>query len=288
MKLISSGFIPGDFPENREPAYCLLDTEFEGASVNILLQELTSRVEGSFTGDLASGSQVDDAIYINSLPSIWAPLGYGSSQGVQLVDVGFGMSVAGYSGAETAISFSDGRAVNGYSRLAAATSGGLFICLSPTSQDLSGSYNTKKYSTGVLVQCDYDSRGTLYIYFTDSGEAFFFHTVNFNAPVGYMAPNTRFVNIFGYCKPYHLYCLKSFVAVASGTVENAVGDIAPNCKVFMYRRSDGKLLGSAVSDSEGKYSMNTLANKDELVFMICLDDDEAPDFEGIIYDRIIV
>ena len=72
-----------------------------------------------------------------------------------------------------------------------------------------------------------------------------------------------------------------------GDVEDASGQIAPNCKLFMFRRSDGTLLGSAVSDANGHYEMDaSSAVVGETVFMVCLDNDEAPDFEGIVHDRI--
>lgn len=289
MDVVTSGFIPGTYPGSGEqPGYCLLDTGDAANTASEVLQMMMDRTEGVLQGQTASGSQSDHTIYLATVPSLWQDLGYGTSVPFQTVDVGFGFTVAGFAGNDSSISFSNGKAVNNYSRVRPTYLGGLFLCLSPGNEDWSGSYVTKAYSTGVLIECTFNSRGNLYIYFTNTQEVFFFHTVNMQAPFGFMAPGTNFVNIVGYCSPYKLYCLKSVVSIVSGVVKNAVGQPAPNCKVFMFRRSDGKMLGKAISDEDGNYLMQTLANRGDEVFMVCLDDDEAPDFEALIYDRVTV
>lgn len=75
-------------------------------------------------------------------------------------------------------------------------------------------------------------------------------------------------------------------AMVQGTVEDASGQPSSNCKLFMYRRSDGTLLGSAVSDENGDYELTHQGQDGELVFMVCLDNDDSPDFEGLVRDRI--
>ena len=73
-----------------------------------------------------------------------------------------------------------------------------------------------------------------------------------------------------------------------GYVEDASGQPSSNCKLFMYRRSDGTLLGSAVSDDSGNYELTHTAQDGEKVFIVCLDNDDAPDFEGLVHDRITI
>lgn len=78
----------------------------------------------------------------------------------------------------------------------------------------------------------------------------------------------------------------------SGTVKGSIvdpdGNIMANCQLFMYRRTDGALLGSAVSDENGDYELTHTAENSEKVFMVCLDNDDSPDFEGLIRDRIAI
>ena len=56
----------------------------------------------------------------------------------------------------------------------------------------------------------------------------------------------------------------------------------------MYRRSDGTLLGSAVSDDSGNYELTHQGENGELVFIVCLDNDDSPDFEGLVQDRVTI
>ena len=75
-------------------------------------------------------------------------------------------------------------------------------------------------------------------------------------------------------------------AMVQGTVEDASGQPSSNCKLFMYRRSDGTLLGSAVSDDSGNYELTHQGENGELVFIVCLDNDDSTIFEGLVRDRI--
>lgn len=75
-------------------------------------------------------------------------------------------------------------------------------------------------------------------------------------------------------------------AMVHGTVEDASGQPSSNCKLFMYRRSDGTLLGSAVSNDSGNYELTHQGENGELVFIVCLDNDDSTIFEGLVRDRI--
>ncbi|WP_151709667.1 carboxypeptidase-like regulatory domain-containing protein [Acinetobacter brisouii] len=74
--------------------------------------------------------------------------------------------------------------------------------------------------------------------------------------------------------------------ITKGSVVDPSGQVLANCKLFMYRRTDGTLLGSAVSDENGDYELTHQGQDGELVFMVCLDNDDAPNFEGLVRDRI--
>lgn len=289
MEVIASGQILGDF-SGITPTYNLIKTGMVGASTAQTRQIMFDYLDVAYIGSGAEGRAGDNQLYINNMPSIWGEIGLSQTSAVaQVVDVGLAIGVLGFNGAYNAISFSDGRAVNKYSNFHAANEGAVFICMSPDSSDLGGKYQTFNYDNGVFLQADFDGRGSLYLFFTKTNEIYFFHnSQSFNAPFGIIAKNSRHVTIKAFCEPLSVYCLRSKVSIAQGTIENAVGGIAPNCKIYMFRRKDGKLLGSAVSDNQGHYEMITSALSGETVFMVCLDDDNAPDFEGIIYDRITV
>ncbi|WP_111894257.1 BspA family leucine-rich repeat surface protein [Acinetobacter sp. MB5] len=78
----------------------------------------------------------------------------------------------------------------------------------------------------------------------------------------------------------------------SGTVKGSIVDpdsnVMANCQLFMYRRTDGALLGSAVSDQNGAYELTHTAEDGEKVFVVCLDNDDSPDFEGLVHDRVTI
>lgn len=288
-KVVVSGLIDGDYAGAIAPTYTLLDMEMKGLDEVDTLGQLFAYLDTYHIGPDASSSQSDNTMYINDMPSLWSEIGLPTKSQVGVItDVGLSISVSSLAGAYGPITFSDGRPVNAYSNTNAFTDGGLFISLSPTSADFSADYIVKTYNKGVHLKVEFNSRGILHVFFANTSEVFFFHSVNFAAPFGTVAKGSRNVVIRSFCERYKVYCLRSKISIAHGVVKDAVGGIAADCKVFMFRRTDGKLLGSAVSNSLGQYEMMTTALTGEQVFMVCLDNDVSPDFEGIIYDRILV
>lgn len=73
-----------------------------------------------------------------------------------------------------------------------------------------------------------------------------------------------------------------------GNVVDPDSKVLANCQLFMFRRTDGALLGSAVSDQNGDYELTHTAQDSEKVFLVCLDNDDAPDFEGLVQDRVTI
>ena len=288
MKVIANGVIPGSFV-GVPPAYNLLDIEMTGINFANCKQMLFDYLRPNYVGAGTSGSQGDHTLYISNLPSIWAETGFSpTSQAAMMSDVGFCFGVSSFTGEYGKISFSDGKAVNGYSNFNAPTDGGVYLNMSPATLDASASYTSEIYDIGIYVQVNFTGRGDLGIFFTKTSEVYFFHSAPFDGGFGPIAKGLRNVIVSTYCNPNKIHLLRSKISTVSGSIEDAAGNVAPNCKVFMYRRSDGKLLGSTISNSEGKYTMNTHALTGDSVFMVCLDDDNAPDFEGIVYDRVTV
>lgn len=288
MNIVADGTIFGAFA-GASPKYILLDIGKVGSNFAKCKLEVIATLNASYMGAGASGGTNDNSVYINNLPSIWAESGFPTtSQAAMLVDSGFCFGVSTFNGTNGPVTFSDGTAVNRYGNFNAPTDGGLYLNMSPSMADLTGTYTSEIYNVGIYVQAEFAGRGTLGIFFTNTSEVYFFHNVAFNAGFGPVGKGLRQVNVSAYCSPLKIYLLRSKLSTVSGSVEDAAGAIAPNCKIFMFRRSDGRLLGNTISDSNGNYTMNTHALSGDSVFMVCLDDDNAPDFEGIIYDRVTI
>ena len=106
--------------------------------------------------------------------------------------------------------------------------------------------------------------------------------------LGRVEKNTLIYNHIGELPSNRLYALRATHAVASGTVYDAANQPSAGCRVLAYNRETGKLIGSAVSGADGRYSCHVNATKGSEIFMVCLDNAVAPDFEAQIIDRIIV
>lgn len=120
------------------------------------------------------------------------------------------------------------------------------------------------------------------------GTCFFFHVTSTPMYLGRVEKNTLIYNHIGKLPSNRLYALRATHAVASGTVYNAANQPSAGCRVLAYNRETGKLIGSAVSGANGRYSCHVNATKGSEIFMVCLDNAVAPDFEAQIIDRIIV
>lgn len=285
--VLAGGTIEGLFT-GAAPTYSLIDTGMKGFDNNNSLALMLDYIDSIYIGPTTTGNQSDHSLYFN-MPSPWQEVGFPAITSMAMVvDVGLAFSVNGFSAPSTNMSFSDKRAMNNYSGMNNPTDGGFFIAISNSSSDVSGSYKLEGYSKGMLLTATFDSRGTLYVYSLNTGEVYFFHTATFNASFGTFAKGSNTVLIKGACEPLKIYSLRAKASTAFGVVEDAVGGVAANCIVYMFRRSDGKLLGRAVSNSLGQYEMITSAITGDSVFMVCLDNDAAPDFEGLIYDRVTV
>ena len=120
------------------------------------------------------------------------------------------------------------------------------------------------------------------------GTCFFFHVTSQPMYLGRVEKNTLIYNHIGELPSNRLYALRATHAVASGTVYDAANQPSAGCRVLAYNRETGKLIGSAVSGADGRYSCHVNATKGSKIFMVCLDNAVAPDFEAQIIDRIIV
>lgn len=205
-----------------------------------------------------------------------------------LVDAGLAISPGQFSGVSGQIISNGLFNTNSYMNFLTPVQGALYINMT-TGSDLSGTYTSDEYTTGRLYIFDFVSRGKLCVFITIDYEIFFFHAVTAFTPfLGRMAANTRSVLHVASLQKFKVYLVKSKVTTVKGTIKDAAGNSAANCLIYIYKRSSGQLVGKAVSNANGNYESFCMAKVGDKIFMVCLDDDVAPDFEGIVYDRITV
>lgn len=177
-----------------------------------------------------------------------------------------------------------------YYRINQPSDGGLIV--------LSKNYNNFSYSINSLpnngaiigIRHEYQEVYPFLSYYLlrGDGTCFFFHVTSTPMYLGRVEKNTLIYNHIGELPSNRLYALRATHAVASGTVYDAANQPSAGCRVLAYNRETGKLIGSAVSGADGRYSCHVNATKGSEIFMVCLDNAVAPDFEAQIIDRIIV
>ena len=106
--------------------------------------------------------------------------------------------------------------------------------------------------------------------------------------LGRLAIGSRVINGMFVGLTNHIYVISGEARIVQGKVRNAVGDPAPNCIVRVYNRATGSLIGSGLTNATGDYEVRFAATAGTEVYLVCLDDDVAPDFEPVAVDRILV
>lgn len=179
---------------------------------------------------------------------------------------------------------------NSYYSMNQPSDGGLIV-LSKNNNNFSYSINSLPNNGAIIgIRHQYQSVYPFLSYYLlrGDGTCFFFHVTSTPMYLGRVEKNTLVYNHIGELPSNRLYALRATHAVASGTVYDAANQPSAGCRVLAYNRETGKLIGSAVSGADGRYSCHVNATKGSEIFMVCLDNAVAPDFEAQIIDRIIV
>ena len=179
---------------------------------------------------------------------------------------------------------------NAYYRINQPSDGGLIV-LSENNNNFSYSINRLPNNGAIIgIRHQYQAEYPFLSYYLlrGDGTCFFFHVTSTPMYLGRVEKNTLIYNHIGELPSNRLYALRATHAVASGTVYDAANQPSAGCRVLAYNRKTGKLIGSAVSGAGGRYSCHDNATKGSEIFMVCLDNAVAPDFEAQIIDRIIV
>ena len=179
---------------------------------------------------------------------------------------------------------------NSYYSMNQPSDGGLIV-LSKNNNNFSYSINSLP-NNGAIIGIRHQHQ-TVYPFLSyyllrGDGTCFFFHVTSTPMYLGRVEKNTLIYNHIGELPSNRLYALRATHAVASGTVYDAANKPSAGCRVLAYNRETGKLIGSAVSGANGRYSCHVNATKGSKIFMVCLDNAVAPDFEAQIIDRITV
>ena len=179
---------------------------------------------------------------------------------------------------------------NSYYSMNQPSDGGLIV-LSKNNNNFSYAINRLPNNGAIIgIRHQYQSIHPFLSYYLlrGDGTCFFFHITSTPMYLGRVEKNTLVYNHIGELPSNRLYALRATHAVASGTVYDAANQPSAGCRVLAYNRETGKLIGSAVSGADGRYSCHVNATKGSEIFMVCLDNAVAPDFEAQIIDRIIV
>ena len=247
-------------------------------------------------GGIALGSSTDSfADYSKSykVPSVWMNEGAERIGGAAFgSDFGMAYSAGAFDGNGTVISANGFFRSNQYATINLSGEPSLLVHFNESGVDTTMSYRptVTAYSTvgGNLVSLT-TTFGGLYALFMNNGVMYLAHTVSgYNAPFGWLPENSASFGLIDYLEPMRLYQIQSVPNVAHGTVYDAAGRPMAGCRVLAYERTSGRLVGSAVSASDGKYECPILVARGEKIFLVCLDNDAAPDFDARIIDRVSV
>lgn len=176
-----------------------------------------------------------------------------------------------------------------YAKLSAPEEGAFSFANKLGTGDTSSILYAAEYEHGIFIQCAIDT-GAFNCVITDYGEMRICITDRAGAtfPVYGMLENSRALVTNIELDKGRIYTVVEFTRLIRGTVFDAAGEPAPGRKVFLYDRLTGVLLGSAVSGTGGAYDVISRSPSGTQAFMVCLDDDPAPDFDPVVVDRITI
>lgn len=285
MLIPYSGYLEN---ETQKYPYVIIDTEETFSDINAAKSRLLSIPQAGVIGT-ASGTVSFTEAYFN-LPNIWKNAGLAANSNVAILgEQGIAIACDLLNGTRTAINING--TFTGYSDSSSVKKPNLpslYIHTYNITSAYTTNWQTTTYSDGVLLEFNYSTNYTK-LFFSIDGAIYFVSSTNINPYIGYFPANTVNYTPIGRLGNLRLYCFRAFASQASGKVINAVGNPAPSYRVMAFKRSNGKLVGQATSDSTGNYAMPLSALKGEQLFMVCLDDDGVtPDFEAQIIDRVTV
>lgn len=228
---------------------------------------------------------LSDASRILEMPSIW-----GGIFDVAIVpDGGLIIATDRLNQSSNIINGMDIFKASQYARVNSPNQHALYFHLREHSHDVSTATTILRCTKGTIVELSFSDKSCQSAwFFGNDGSVYFSFTANYNAHVGFFETRSTVFNPIGNLQPHRVYILTSALSIASGVVVDRANNPMPNCRIVAFRRDTLSLVGHTTSNQKGEYKMPIIALKGETIFMVCLDNDTAPDFEAIIYDRIQV
>lgn len=232
-----------------------------------------------------NSSSVIDNSFVLKMPGVWQD----KSDIAIVADTGFVVATDKLGGGQVRIDGSDIFRVNIYTKVPSPNQYALYFHLKNDDRDVGTSYTVINYANGSMLELSFsDNSCKSAWFFSNYGVVYFAFNASYKAKLGFFETGTTVFNLIGELEPNRLYMLTSAPSIASGVVTDKLKNPVPNCKIAAFRRDNFSLVGHAMSNGQGEYKMPIAVLKGETVFMVCLDNDTAPDFEAIIYDRIQV
>lgn len=271
--------------EQNECPYILIDKGERLRTYNEIknkLKQFGLKIVGA-----GNGMCVDYSLKLSNIPSIW-----GNHSDIAIVaDGGLVVSSDGLNDSYHSINSSGLFSTNGYLQAHTPKKYALYFHLqqSDKANDISTSYQRTNYTNGTVLDLNFsDDSCQSSWFFGKDGVLYFSFNAEYETKLGIFSENNAVFDYIVNLEPNKLYMLTSFIGVAQGTVKDKASKPMANCRLAAFRRGDFVLVGTAMSDRNGNYRMHIAAAKGEYVFIVCLDNEDAPDFEALIYDRIQV
>lgn len=280
--IIASGEIGA---ENVMP-FVLQDTQQTFANKESATAALQKKLGIQF--NIANGEWITDHFLYKKMPSLWdknshADIAFSGDFGVVLGSGYFNLPK------REQINGNNVFRTNNYTHLNHSSNPSLLLNLNKNSIDRSGRLQIAQHQKGLLFIFNTDNLFSICISSSPEEICFFYDEVEkYRAPFGFINENSVLFNFIEYLEPLRIYSLKSVILEATGEVKDAANQAAANCPVRAYKRSTGELIGQGMSNEQGRYRFPISAVTGDEIYMVCLDNDQAPDFEARIIDRIIV
>lgn len=271
--------------------YALIDTEETFVNMNVARTRLLTIPEGGVTATSNGSVLFTDKII--KVPNAWKDAGYPALSDVSINgSTGLIVSLDLLNGTRDAMNANGAFATNpSYNQFSAPNLAAVYFHFFDNIGGYGLNWNTTEYTDGILLEISINngSYGSAKYFFTPDGAIYFVLNCTQRTPLfGFFPQNTRNYTGIGSLENLRMYCLRPFASTAQGNVTDKNGTVLANQSIMAFRRSTGKLVGKAMTDSSGNYTMPLSALKGEKLFMVCLDDDTAPDFEAVILDRVTV
>lgn len=236
----------------------------------------------------ATQTTIDHFTYSNVF-NLWKVVGKDEiAQIAASGDAGFAITAGQFSGSLENLNGNGIFNSNRFTNLKKSNEPTFLLYVNKDNADLGATLHINQHQHGILFEANLSNRHRAYFLFTQTGILFFHDVVGYAAPFGFLNENSTLFNPISHIEPFRIYALQAIIMQAKGNVQDAAKKPAAHCHVRAYNRETGQLIGQGISNTDGTYQFPIAATKGDEIYMVCLDNEQAPDFEARIIDRITV